>query len=219
MPKLTPTGIPTYRLHKQSRQAIVTLSGQDMLLGKFNSRESRDEYNRRIAEWLAAGRRIPIDPKAITVAEVVVAFRRHAHRYYADADGIVSKAAKNIDESLRPMLKLYAKTPAVEFGPLRLKAVQQAMIDAGHVRKNINRHITRVRSVFRWAAENELISPSVFHGLMAVKGLQAGRSGAVEGEPIKPVPVEYVDAVLPYVSPQVSGQSHVHQYPERFGAC
>ena len=42
---------PSYRLHKQSGQAIVTLTDglggrREVLLGKFDTLESRVEYNR-----------------------------------------------------------------------------------------------------------------------------------------------------------------------------
>jgi integrase len=197
--------IPKYCHHRGSGQACVTLDGQTIYLGAFGSAASREKYDRTVGEWIAAGRRLPADPQAVTIAEVVVAFRQFAKTYY----GPGSKAAVNIDEALRPVLKLYGRTAAVEFGPLRLKAVREAMIADGRVRQNINRLVTRIRGVFKWAAENELIPASVFHGLMAVKGLQAGRSGAIEGQPVKPVPVEYVEAVIPLVSPQVAAMIRI----------
>jgi hypothetical protein len=62
--------IPSYRLHKQSGQAVVTLpdgmgSRRDVLLGKHDSTESRAEYARVLAEWEANGRRLP-EPVART---------------------------------------------------------------------------------------------------------------------------------------------------------
>ena len=56
MPKLSDSQAPSYRRHKQSGQAIVTLSGRDILLGKHGTKESRDAYNRITAEWLAGER-------------------------------------------------------------------------------------------------------------------------------------------------------------------
>ena len=51
--------IPTYRLHKQSGQAvvIVNLNGvrKDILLGKYGTPESKVEYERVIAELRVAG--------------------------------------------------------------------------------------------------------------------------------------------------------------------
>lgn len=55
MPRLTKS-LPKYRRHKASGQAIVTLNGQDYYLGPYNSRASRVEYDRLIAEWIANGR-------------------------------------------------------------------------------------------------------------------------------------------------------------------
>jgi hypothetical protein len=59
-----PRGIPTYRRHRQSGQAVVTLSDpsgrrRDVLLGKFGTTASRQEYARVLAEWEAAGQRLP----------------------------------------------------------------------------------------------------------------------------------------------------------------
>jgi site-specific DNA recombinase len=78
--------VPSYRRHKQSGQAVVTLSDgfggrRDVLLGKFGTAESRKEYARIISEWEAAGRRLP--PKGaegsaldLTVNELCLAFQR-----------------------------------------------------------------------------------------------------------------------------------------------
>jgi hypothetical protein len=165
----------------------VSLCGRDILLGKHGSRESRDNYGQLIAEWMAAGRQLPADPHEVKVAEVVAAFRKHAQTYYRSADGTVSRATVNIDEALRQVLKLYARTPAVEFGPLHLKAVRDLMIKEERVRTNINRHMTRIRQVFKLAVENEIIAATIHHALMAISGLRAGRCGVKESEPVKPV--------------------------------
>jgi hypothetical protein len=64
-----------------------------------------------------------------------------------------------IHQALKPVRKLYAEPPTV------LKACRQAMIDAGHMRSAINRHVNRIRAAFKWAVENELVPPDVLHGL------------------------------------------------------
>ena len=58
--------------------------------------------------------------------------------------------------------------------------------------------------MFKWGVANELIPASVHHALLAVGGLRLGRCQARESEPVRPVPVEHVNAVLPHVSPQVA---------------
>jgi len=77
MPKLL-NRIPGYCHHRATGQAYVWIDGRMVYLGPFGKSASRARYDQIIAEWIAAGRRLPVDPHAITVAEVVAAFRRHA---------------------------------------------------------------------------------------------------------------------------------------------
>ncbi len=50
---------PSYRLHKPTGSAVVTLDGRDVYLGKYGTPVSRAEYDRILAEWLVNGRRLP----------------------------------------------------------------------------------------------------------------------------------------------------------------
>lgn len=60
MPKLSSSTVPACCRHKASGKAVVTLNGRDFYLGDYNSAVSRAEYNRRILEWVANGRRLPV---------------------------------------------------------------------------------------------------------------------------------------------------------------
>jgi integrase len=105
---------------------------------------------------------------------------------------------------LRFIRQLYGTTPAPEFGPMALKKVRQAMIDAGRSRKLINKDVNRIRQMFGWAVENELMRVAVAQALREVKGLRRGRSAARETAPIIPVSEERVQAILTHLSPQVA---------------
>lgn len=100
--------------------------------------------------------------------------------------------------------KLYVSTKVVEFGPLSLKSIRQTLIDEQHSRVWINRQINRIRRIFKWGVENEIVPAAILQALQAVAPLKKGRSAAREMPPVKPVPEEHVTAVLPYVSPQVA---------------
>lgn len=195
--------IPAYTRHRASGQAVVRLDGRDFYLGKWKSAASRAEYDRLIREWLTAGRCLPVAPNSATIAEIVVQFRRYAKQYYRHADGTPTGEAGSFDIAVRPLLKLYGKTPAVEFGPLRLETVRDEMICGGMVRTSINKNVSRIRHIFKWASAKELIPASVWQALQSLKGLSIGRSNAMESEPVKPVKVTDVEAVLPFVSKQV----------------
>ena len=81
MPK---TNIPNYRLHKATGQAFVELGGRRFYLGKYGSKASREEYERKIAEYLGNGRKLaPTQTKSgITCRELSVHFLEWAEKYY-----------------------------------------------------------------------------------------------------------------------------------------
>ena len=54
MPRLV-RRIPSYRKHRASGSAVVTLSGQVFYLGPHGTKVSRLEYDRSVSEWLAPG--------------------------------------------------------------------------------------------------------------------------------------------------------------------
>jgi integrase len=193
---------PSYRLHKPTNQAVVTIGGRDYYLGTYNSAKSRAEYDRLISEWLANGRQLAAI-QAATVNELMVGYIRHVDSYYVK-DGSPTSEAGLIRLSLRVLKNLYGHTIAKDFGPLALKTLRQAYIDSGLCRSEVNRRTRHVVQFFKWAVENEFIPASVHHGLRAVSSLRKGRTNVRETEPIKPVPDAHVDAILPHVSRQVS---------------
>jgi hypothetical protein len=170
-----PPRTPSYRHHKPSGQAVVTLNGRDVYLGRYNSPESLARYDQAIAEWLANGRRL-VTSADLTVAELMVRYLTHVDARYTS-----SEPAK-IRLALRPVLDLYGMTPARDFGPLALKSVRQKFIDAALVRSQINKRTRRIVQMFRWAAAEELVDPMTHHALKAVEGLRRGRGDVRESE-------------------------------------
>ena len=113
MPKLKENQVPSYRLHKQSAQAIVTLNGRDFLLGKQS--------------------------------------------HYRKPDGTPTSELAVYKQVLKVLRRLYGHTKAKDFGPLRLKATMSEMISLGWCRTSINAHAGRIKRMFAWAVENELL--------------------------------------------------------------
>ena len=208
MPRLKRT-LPKYAKHKASGQAIVTLSGKDFYLGPHGTKASRLEYDRLISEWMANGRRLQNDTES-TVVEVINAYRKFAEQYYRK-NGAVTREYGCIKEALRIVRRLYGRTNANEFGPLKLKTVRQQMIDHGWCRTYINKSIGRVRRCFKWAVENELVRPDIYHGLMAVAGLRKGRSDARESNPVLPVDDSTVQLTLQLVPPVVADMIRIQR--------
>lgn len=198
---------PSYRLHKRSGQAVVTIGGKDHYLGKFGSVESRSEYDRLLAEWLSAGRGsavIPSPTDGPTINEILLAYWRHAENYYRAPDGSQTKELVNMRDALRPLRKLYGLTPARDFGPLALRAVRESMIRSGLAYTTINARINRIRRVFRWAGSVELIPGTVNHNLQTIEPLQRGLSKARDPKGVKPVSIQHVEKTLPFLPKPVA---------------
>lgn len=201
--------IPSYRFHKFSGQAVVTISGRDHYLGLHDTPESKHKYARLIEEWLASNR-APLaagsattPARDITISELALAFWDHATKYYVNDSGEPTGEQQAIKYSLRPLVELYGNELASEFGPRKLKAVRQAMMDADLARSLINKRVNRLRHVFKWGIENEMVPANVLDALRAVAPLKRGRCDAREADPVKPVPQEFVNAIEPFVSRQV----------------
>jgi site-specific recombinase XerD len=196
-----PPHTPKYRRHATG-QAYVVLNGRTHYLGHHDSDESRERYDRLLAEWLARGRTPAIAAEA-TVAELIAAYWQFAQTFY-QRDGRPTAEIERIRRALRPVRQLYGSTAAQRFGPLAFKTVRQTWIDRGCARTTVNMYAATVRRMFKWAAAEQIVPPSVHHGLAAVDGLRFGRCNVREGKKVRPVADEWVVATLPHVSRQVA---------------
>lgn len=199
--------VPSYRLHKPSGNAVVTLAGKDIYLGTYNSTESREAYDRRIGEWLASGRQAPAPSASgdngLTVVELIARFMTHASTFYVRPDGTPTSEAATLAAAMGPLKALYGSTSAIDFGPMGLRAVREKMISMGWSRKSINHQIARIRHMFKWAASQELVPASIHVALATVAGLKAGKSAARETAKIRPVPKPMLDATIEHMPPVV----------------
>ncbi len=198
---------PSYRFHRPSGQAVVTIDGKDRYLGLHGSPESHREY----ADWIA-GRQAGTPPQPnpapagnLSVNELLdICWNQHFCGYYSQ-DGKLTTEGANMALVIRTLSALYGMTLASEFGPKRLKELRQHMITVqGLARIEVNHRIGRIKRIYKFAVSEELVPPAIFHGLQAVSGLRYGRCDARESTPITTVPDLWVCAVLPFVSPQIA---------------
>ncbi|MEX2306034.1 MAG: site-specific integrase [Pirellulales bacterium] len=202
MPRLK-NYLPSYRKHKQSGQAIVTLTGRDFLLGPYGTEASHRQYDRLIAEWLNRGRQPLLEADAgVTVAELSARYWTYSKAKYVRRGQATAEQFK-IKTALRHLLRLYEDHPASEFAPRHLKVVRQAMIDAGWARKYINQQVGVLVRLFKWGVTEGLLPPAVHAALALIDGLRRGETAAREKPRIRPVDDATVSATLPFLSPTV----------------
>jgi integrase len=198
--------VPSYRLHKARKCAVVTINGRNHYLGPFGSPESHARYAAKIAEWQ---RTQALSPPAkssagpsFTIGQLALAYQQFCLGYYVK-NGQPTSQIHTENAALRALVELYETEQAADFGPLKLKNIQQHLIGRGLSRSTINQLVAAIKRAFKWAASEERISAAVFHALETVSGLKAGRCGAREPEPIEPVPEPTVLETLKFLSPVV----------------
>ncbi|MFM9963357.1 MAG: tyrosine-type recombinase/integrase [Planctomycetaceae bacterium] len=194
--------VPSYILHKSSGQARVRINGRDHLLGPFGSDESRIKYGKLISQHASGALIDPLTAKTtandsgLSVAELLLAFKRHADGYYrkrAEADAF--------NAVMRAVRELFAMIPARDFSPLMLQTIRTKFVDAGLSRGHCNQSTNRIRHIWKWAVGNGLVPATTWQALKAVDPLKAGHTSAPDPKRRSAVDGERIEAVRRCLSP------------------
>jgi integrase len=179
---------PTLHLHRSSGQAYVRINGRNVYLGRYDSPESREAYQRILA---AGGAPAPKPTAGVTVAGVIA-------RFLADAEATRDPRGREVEQfklSLAPVLRLYGSRPADEFDADALEVVQRALASGSWLtdkeravrakrkqscalsRNVVNRRVVRIRTAWRWAERKKLVPEGRWAALCALPGLPKGAKG------------------------------------------
>lgn len=163
MPKLK-SKFPSYRHHKRSGQAVVTLSGKDYYLGPHGTDASRIKYERLIARWIENGRK-PIDVSdsnnELSSKALLAAYWRSQKQDCKD------KELEQIKIEIVHFLDLF-EGKADELAPSRLTTAAEKMRSEGVSHGEISKGIDRVQAIYRWGAERKLVLASVADAIESV---------------------------------------------------
>jgi integrase len=198
--------IPKYRKHKASGQAAVVLSGVWFYLGPHGSAGSKELYERRVAEWLAAGAGRAVPAGAwLAVSGVLDAYEAHAAALVGE-----SQLAR-IRSALGYARRLYGGERADRFGGKALKACRAAMLSTQN-RRSANSLAGCLKRCWRWALSEEMVPAAAAQSVLAVAGLRRGEAGSREPDPVPPADPAAVEATLPHMPPHPRDMALVQLY-------
>jgi integrase len=211
MPRLL-NSVPTYRKHRASGQAVVTIAGRDHYLGPHGTKASHAAYDRLVGEWLASNRSPCFNqPESqLTVNEIILGFWHHLK--------VEFKAKKHQGEfkslkyALRDLKTLYGSTPAIEFGPLQLKAIQHRFIENGWSRNYVNAQTKRICRVFKFAAAEGQLPAAIYESLRLVPAIKPGRTEARENEAVLPIADDIVERTIIHCNQIVADMVRLQRY-------
>jgi integrase len=197
--------VPSYRHHKPSGQAVVTLNGRDIYLGAWDTPESRAEYDRITAEWLARGRQSAPPAReqatqATLLKEVILGYYRHCEPTVRPVE------LDKVRDALKPVRLLYGETEAAAFNAISYAALRLKMVEAGLSITTIRNRLSVVKKMVAWGVVRELIPdkvPNLIKALEESEPLRVGQVGVKAPKEVKPVPEEHVRAIFPHVTPVV----------------
>ena len=134
---------------------------------------------------------------------MILVYLKYAAGHYQPNNG-ENKEAGCIDDALKVVQQCgYGREAADGFRPRDLKKVREAMIEKKWCRNYVNSQVNRIKRMFGYAAEEDLIPGTVYHSLLAVKGLRKGTPGVRESKKVRPVSVSHIKAVLNKAQPML----------------
>lgn len=141
-----------------------------------------------------------------TINDLCGIYKEWSKGYYCE------KEQSKIDLSLRPLIDLHGALELEDMTPLELIEVQDAMRHSKRLCLNeINRRISIIKRMFKWASKRTLVSSTVFYGLLSVDGLKEGFCKDVVVHPeVQPADLDSVDAIMAFATQVLADMVHVH---------
>jgi integrase len=186
-------------------------TGKQVPLGPWGSADALRAYDRWCAAFLLRDPERPPRAEGLTVAELILSYLKWAEGYYRK-HGRPTSEYPTIKAACGPLAKLLGDEPAASVRPSKWRDVQAEMVRRGWARGYVNDQLARLRRVFRWGVERELIPPAVLTGLESVPPLKRGRTAAPESKPIEAAPTADVLKAVEHCRPLLRAMVLVQLY-------
>lgn len=215
--------VPKYRLHRARGTAFVqhwSIKSSDhrLYLGKYGTPESIEKYQAFLRDLANLDREDTEEEETVviagsypTVEEVCAAYVKYAEKHYQREHGLSHEFNMMVD-AIKPLVEECGDTIAKLFGPKRLKRVRRRLVKRKLARRTINHMVSRIKRIFRWASEEEIVPSHLYHRLTCVKGLYRGEMNCRDPKKVKPAPLVDIEALLPHLSPVVADMLRIQYW-------
>lgn len=193
---------PTYVYKEKDRARIYWRGEYRELPGKFRSAKSLAAYQSMCLIVEATGAL----PPAVHSSEVIT-IKELGKRYLAAMRikfGPGSNEPTYRSYAVRMVVGMFGSLTVAEFTPVQLKAVRQAVIDSGLVRRTANKRTQHLVQMIQWAVEEGLATSEQWQRLKAVEQIRAGQFGSRDNPDKKPVSESHYQETLQYLRPRTA---------------
>lgn len=209
--------VPKYRKHSSRNKGFVEVSGKRIYFpGKFNSAEPLTAYSDFLKSIAKESSPRGPDIRATRGDDVPICLLVDRFLAWSETKFIKHGRSTGTFEKFRdnvtpPLLELFANLATSKFGPLDLKEVRQKFVESGLCRNEVNDRTMRIKRIFNWGVENELVPESTAGALKYVSKLQPGDTVARETEAVTSVEDAIVAATIPFLPPTVDDMVRLQQ--------
>ena len=215
-----PARLPKLCVHTAKRRWYVRVRGEFRYLGSIDEvSESEAESARLQVLQQATTNKKSARRSLVTVSDVILEYLTQVVDVrYRRQDGSPTHEMVNQKTAFRPLNRVYGDTLAARFDGQSLEALQRIM--AGDNWKTpteraratsrpwccsqINKHIGRVKRMFRWAAGRKMVPAELVAEHALVEPLRPGQHGTTEPDDVSPVPIQVIEATLPKLTKVVA---------------
>ena len=172
---------PSYREHKATGQACVDLpigngKRKVVYLGKYNSAESLDQYERVIGDWFAK--------RPIETNQAVLTIRDVAERYRSHQEPLLNQDKfYNVCNALKLLTELFADRPAEEFNVRQFERYRSELISRKYSREYGNRLLRIVKECCEWAMNRDYLTSDQERKIQTVQRLTGAEAPTKIVEP------------------------------------
>jgi len=121
----------------------------------------------------------------LSVVEIIVEYFPWMAKQYGPGSESHVESAKH---TLRMLKDSFGTMPADDFSVRQMTELRDAMIAKDWCRTYVNRQVGRVRDLFRWSVEMDLIPGTKWPKLLAMRNLRRGIPNVRETEAVRPAP-------------------------------
>jgi integrase len=200
--------VPTHCHHKGSGRSYITWNGTEIYTGLSGSIEAAESYAKMLSNIMAYGEPCPkVEVQVrLSVATIARKYLEHVKREKppdSDEDKAVGRVVKDLERF---------DYPAERFSPGRLTELIQMWVDKRLALTTINKKHNYLLNIFRWAAQMDLVTPTVWSALLTVRKIKPGRSSAKQPKKVKPVACEVVESILDHCQPRIAAVLRMQLY-------
>lgn len=197
---------PAYCLHRPTGQAFVRIDGRCIYLGRFNTADSRRRYQEELARWRAAGTSAAApSPQTMYLGELGVAWLDWIGQEFSES--MASKARSLLHHLCGDgagEIPTWKFCPIDSFGVREAREFRDGLIKRGLARSTINGYMRDLRAMLKWGVGEAYVAANVLTAVGSLATLRRGRASVRETERVPPVPIEVVEATIPFMPPTVA---------------